>query len=93
MSGDQSRLTAAVHGHVQGVGFRYWVRSRARELGLAGSVANLPDGRVEVVAEGSEESCRALLDNLRGPSTPGHVTEVDEGWSTAYGDLAGFTAR
>jgi len=45
------RLTAWVRGRVQGVGFRWWVRSRALELGLAGSATNLRDGRVEVVAE------------------------------------------
>uniref|UniRef100_UPI0037353DAC acylphosphatase n=1 Tax=Corynebacterium sp. TaxID=1720 RepID=UPI0037353DAC len=47
-----TRMTAFVHGHVQGVGFRWWVRSRALEAGLAGHAANLRDGRVEVVAEG-----------------------------------------
>ncbi len=46
------RLTAWVRGRVQGVGFRWWTRARALELGLAGWALNLSDGRVEVVAEG-----------------------------------------
>ena len=40
----QARLTAWVHGRVQGVGFRWWTRSRALELGLAGYAANQADG-------------------------------------------------
>ena len=58
------RLTAWVTGHVQGVGFRWWVRSNARELGLVGFAENLADGRVKVVAEGDEAGCRELLARL-----------------------------
>lgn len=71
---DQSvRLSAYVHGHVQGVGFRWWTRSRALELGLTGYAANKPDGRVQVVAQGSREACEQLLDLLNGGDTPGQV--------------------
>ena len=52
------RLTAWVHGAVQGVGFRWWTRARALELGLVGTATNLDDGRVEVVAEGPDRLCR-----------------------------------
>jgi acylphosphatase len=55
------RLTAWVEGRVQGVGFRWWVRSRALELGLSGFAENLADGRVKVVAEGPEDRCQDLL--------------------------------
>jgi acylphosphatase len=63
------RLTAWVEGRVQGVGFRWWVRANALELGLAGFAENLTDGRVKVVAEGPEDSCAELLGRLddRGP--------------------------
>lgn len=87
------RLTAWVHGGVQGVGFRWWTRSRARELGLVGSATNLDDGRVEVVAEGPESGCRLLLAALRGPSAPGRVRCVVERWSSARGALFDFTER
>ena len=90
---DPARLTAWVHGRVQGVGFRWWVRARALELGLAGSVANLEDGRVEVVAEGPRGGCQALLDALRGPGTPGRVRTVVERWGRARGDVTGFVER
>ncbi|HOV02726.1 MAG TPA: acylphosphatase, partial [Dermatophilaceae bacterium] len=45
------RVTVFVRGHVQGVGFRWWARARALELGLVGYARNLDDGRVEVLAQ------------------------------------------
>ncbi len=100
-----TRLTAWVQGRVQGVGFRWWVRSRALELGLAGFAENLADGRVKVVAEGSEDRCRdllALLDgNLDGDlaarpggaGRPGRVSSVAHRWAEASGGFTGFTER
>src|SRR6185312_11444052 len=72
------RLTAVVHGRVQGVGFRWWTRARATELGLVGSATNKADGRVEVLAEGSRQACDQLLAALRGPLAPGNVALVVE---------------
>jgi acylphosphatase len=87
------RLTAWVHGRVQGVGFRWWTRSRAAELGLRGYASNLDDGRVEVVAEGPREHCERLLDLLRSDRTPGRVDLVVERWSAAKGNVTGFVER
>lgn len=87
------RLTAWVHGRVQGVGFRWWTRSRALELGLVGHATNQADGRVLVVAEGSRERLDVLLELLRGGETPGMVTLVVEDWDSARGDLSGFVER
>ncbi|AGF72816.1 acylphosphatase [Corynebacterium halotolerans] len=93
---EQTRLTAFVHGRVQGVGFRWWARSRALELGLAGSATNLNDGRVCVVAEGPRADVEKLLELLREqPSTvkrPGHVDTVVEQWSGPRGE-SGFVER
>jgi acylphosphatase len=89
----QARLTAWVHGRVQGVGFRWWVRSRALELGLVGWATNLPDGRVEVVAEGERPALQALLDALNGPGPPGRVRTVVERWAEARGGITGFAER
>jgi acylphosphatase len=87
------RLTAWVRGHVQGVGFRWWTRCRALELGLVGSARNLSDGRVAVVAEGPPKACEELLELLRGDGAPGRVDEVVEQWTDARGGLAGFAER
>ena len=87
---DPVRLTAWVAGLVQGVGFRWWTRSKARELGLVGSVRNLDDGRVAVVAEGDRPTCQALLDALGGGEAPGRVDQVVSRWDDARGDLRDF---
>ena len=87
---DEVRLTAFVKGRVQGVGFRWYVRARALELGLVGSATNLADGRVEVVAEGPEPACRALLGLL--PGGPGTVDFVADQWSAPRG-VQGFVER
>jgi acylphosphatase len=87
------RLTAWVAGHVQGVGFRWWVRARALELHLTGVVENLEDGRVKIIAEGSERRCRELLAALEGPGTPGRVARVTLRWDQPRGGLSGFVER
>jgi acylphosphatase len=90
---EAARLTAWVRGRVQGVGFRWWVRSRALELDLTGYASNLDDGRVLVVAEGSRDDCTRLLVALGGSGSPGRVTGVTERWDTARGGLTGFAER
>ncbi len=87
------RLSAWVHGRVQGVGFRWWTRSRALELGLVGSARNVRDGRVHVIAEGPREGCEKLLGLLRSGTPPGHVDLVVEDWGAAQGGLSGFEER
>jgi len=98
-----ARLTAWVEGRVQGVGFRWWVRSRALEFGLTGFAENLTDGRVKVVAEGAEADCRELLclldDGLPGTAgllwsgRPGRISRVTHRWAIAAGDMSGFLER
>jgi acylphosphatase len=80
-----TRLEALVHGHVQGVGFRWATRVRALQLGLRGSARNLPDGSVRVVAEGPAPAAAALWEWLR-TGAPGRVDRVDAGWSQPRGE-------
>jgi acylphosphatase len=89
----EARLTAWVHGRVQGVGFRWWTRSRALELGLTGYAANRPDGRVQVVAQGSRDACERLLQLLQSGKTPGHVDNVVVDWSQRAEPITGFIER
>jgi acylphosphatase len=87
------RLTAWVHGHVQGVGFRWWTRSRALELGLTGYAKNQDDGRVLVVAQGPRAATERLLALLRGEHTPGRVDTVVADWSAPGELIRGFSER
>jgi acylphosphatase len=88
-----TRLTAWVHGHVQGVGFRWATRSKALELGCVGFASNYPDGRVLVTAEGSETATAALLAWLRSGDTPGRVDHVVDSVTGPRGDYTGFDTR
>jgi acylphosphatase len=84
------RLHVTVSGDVQGVGFRDFVRRRAAELGLSGWVKNLPDGRVEAVAEGNRADLERMLDLLRRGPSMAEVGQVRADWETAQGGLRGF---
>lgn len=92
-SSQGARLTAFVRGRVTNVGFRWWTRARALELGLVGSATNTADGRVEVVVQGPEQACRQLLAALRGGDTPGQVEGVNEQWDSPRPGVSGFMER
>lgn len=92
------RVTLNVRGQVQGVGFRWWTRARALELGLVGHARNTSDGRVEVVAQGTRGAVARLVDLLgEQPSTmhrPGAVVSVSTPWeSEPRPDVRGFVER
>ncbi|MET8556904.1 acylphosphatase [Streptomyces sp. NPDC004959] len=91
---EEARLTVWVRGTVQGVGFRWFTRARALEIGgLSGFALNVRDGRVQVVAEGPRAACEELLEWLRGSDTPGSVQGVTEIWDTPRGGYEGFAIR
>ncbi|MEO7132504.1 MAG: acylphosphatase [Dermatophilaceae bacterium] len=91
------RATIFVRGSVQGVGFRWWTRARALELGLAGHARNMGDGRVEIVAQGEPTAIAALEALLREhPTTtrrPGHVMGVVVQHGGPKGGISGFVER
>jgi len=80
-------------GRVQGVGFRFTARRLAERFGVSGFVANLDDGRVELLVEGEPASVAALLDAVRREMNL-YIREVHEE-SESPGDppLDGFTIR
>jgi acylphosphatase len=73
-----SALRWLVYGFVQGVGFRWFAHRSARRLGLRGFARNLPDGSVEVVAQGEAEGLHALREVLRRGPPGAQVERVDE---------------
>ncbi len=84
------RLIAIVRGRVQGVGYRMFVLEHAQRLGLTGYVRNLPDGEVEVVAEGDEDALHALLAHLHRGPLGAIVREVETYWSEPTGEFDRF---
>lgn len=84
------RLRAVVHGAVQGVGFRYFILRKGRELGLAGWVRNNDDGTVELVAEGPRPALEQLNQAAAQGPRMARVDGVDAAWSAAAGGLDAF---
>jgi acylphosphatase len=87
------RLEATVRGQVQGVGYRFFVIRLAGRLSLSGWVANMPDGSVRVVAEGTAEQLAELLAGLQVGPPGALVSSVDESWPAASGSFSGFGVR
>ena len=82
-----------VSGRVQGVGFRYFTQDIARREGLTGLVRNLPDGRVEVIAEGDDTAVDRLETALRQGPPGARVEEVDVEEAPPTGRVSGFRIR
>ena len=82
-----------VSGRVQGVFFRQSTENRARELGLTGWVRNLPDGRVEAIAEGDPDALAEWIAFCHVGPPAAQVTHVDVQWESPTGEFAGFDTR
>ena len=77
-------------GRVQGVGFRFTAERLALELKLCGWVKNLPDGRVELVCEGSKGDVEALLKNIQESMLGRVIKRADCSWLAASGEFDDF---
>jgi acylphosphatase len=85
------RMTVYFSGRVQGVGFRLSTRQVAMGFEVTGSVRNLADGRVEVVAEGEEHELLAFLDGIEQSQVGSFIHEKQVSWTEPQGRLKGFT--
>lgn len=79
-----------VKGVVQGVGFRYFTRRLANQMGLAGYVRNLPGGNVEVEVEGEDGMVKEMVENLRTGPSSAHVTGIEVEDLPPEGEEGGF---
>ena len=79
-----------VSGRVQGVGFRYFALDVARRENLTGIVRNLPDGRVEAIAEGDEESLQRFEAALRRGPSHARVEHMEVDSMPPTGSYVGF---
>jgi acylphosphatase len=82
-----------ISGRVQGVGFRYFIEARANAEGAHGWVRNLPDGRVEVMVEGDQESVDHVEAAARRGPSGATVEDVDVEMRTPSHRATGFTIR
>ena len=87
---NRKRMQILYSGNVQGVGFRYSVRSVATGFEVAGTVRNLPDGRVELLAEGARDELEAFRQAIREAGLEGFIRNEDVTWSDARSEFRGF---
>ena len=93
VAGGLARIDAAVFGRVQGVGFRWFVLDVARDLDLAGWVANEADGSVRCVAEGPRPALEALLASWRAARSAPASTGSFRAGARPSGTLGRFEIR
>lgn len=91
-SGPSHRCTVYYSGQVQGVGFRYTVHSIARGHTVTGFVQNLPDGRVELVAEGAPHETDAFLREVRERFF-NYIRDERRDEGPATGEFSGFDIK
>ena len=85
------QIECTISGWVQGVFYRDFVCRKARWLGLVGTVQNLPDGTVKVVAQGDEGDLRHFTEYLKKGSIFSRADAVDEKWSDASQAFSDFS--
>lgn len=83
-------MTVLYSGHVQGVGFRYTAKTVATGFDIAGTVRNLPDGRVELVAEGQRAELDAFRSALHDAGLAGFIRDEQVDWADARSHFKGF---
>jgi acylphosphatase len=91
-NGRHQRREIYYRGWVQGVGFRYTAQRIARQHGLVGFVRNLPDGRVEFVAEGTEAQLDACQSHL-AEAMENYIESAEVRHAEATGEYSGFDIR
>ena len=87
------KLYAITHGRVQGVGFRYSTVIKAQQLQVTGYARNMPDGNVEVVAEGPYNKLQKLLSWLYKGPPMSYVTNVNYNYTKYSGLYKSFSIQ
>ena len=77
-------------GSVQGVGFRYSVKSTAAGFEVTGTVRNLPDGRVELIAEGAKPELESFREAIRDSGLDHFIASEQVAWAEAQNEFRGF---
>lgn len=90
---DYARVHGFVTGRVQGVSFRYFTQDSAVKHDLTGWVRNLPDGRVEFVAEGQKGMLDSFLKEVNRGPIAARVTNLELTWDKYTGESNNFRIR
>lgn len=86
----RQRVTVFYSGHVQGIGFRYSVKTQAAGFEVTGQVRNLSDGRVELKAEGAREELEGFLQAIRESEVGRFIRQEQADWAEAKNEFRGF---
>jgi acylphosphatase len=86
----RERVMNFYSGHVQGVGFRYSVKKVATGFEVTGTVRNLDDGRVELIAEGQKPELEEFLVAIRDSEVGRFIKNEQTNWSEAKNEFRGF---
>jgi acylphosphatase len=86
----RKRVIVYYAGHVQGVGFRYSVRNLVNGYEATGTVRNLDDGRVEMIAEGEQAELEALLEAVRQSEVGRFIRQEQADWAEARNEFRSF---
>jgi acylphosphatase len=84
------RMTVHYSGKVQGVGFRYTTKTKAMGFEITGTVRNLSDGRVELIAEGRRSELEEFLCAIRDAGLAGFIRDEQVTWADAENKFRGF---
>lgn len=76
-----------ISGFVQGVGFRQFVKSQAKQVGVTGWVQNTEDGKVEVVLQGDKDSIELLIEKCKKGPDVSDITDVKVNWEEEEPEL------
>jgi acylphosphatase len=86
----RQRLKIFYSGRVQGVGFRYAAKTAAAGFEITGVIRNLPDGRVELIAEGARAELEAFRAAVRDEGLAGFIRDEQVSWAAAQNEFRGF---
>ncbi|HEC79493.1 MAG TPA: acylphosphatase [candidate division WOR-3 bacterium] len=82
-----------IQGLVQGVGYRFFTVEQAKRFNIRGYVKNLPDGSVEVIAEGEEKNINDFIEQLKIGPASAQVTDVEVKWEDVEFGFSDFDIR
>ena len=89
----QKRLNVFFSGMVQGVGFRFMTEKIARQFSVTGFVRNLPNGKVEVLAEAEEQVLQEFLNAICESHLAHYIRDIETSWAAAEGNFQHFSVR